>query len=351
MIDFRYHLVSIIAVFLALTVGVVLGSAALNGPTTALLRKSVASLRHDEENLRSQNGSLQQEINSNQQFAQVAEPVLLGHLLADERVVLVTAPGAPSQVTDKIGQALTQAGAKITGQVDIQSKLFDTSSGTQETLSLLTQRLTPSGIVLRTGGTLGQAGQLIASAILTQDGPGQPAAGSQDATSAAILSQFAAEGFLSVSEQPIARATLAVVIIPASPPTVNDSNTASQSLVTLCQELNLTDLATVVAGSVTGSGPGSAIQVMRAGGRQGHLSSVDDADTTIGQIVVAQTLYVQLTKGKSGSYGTGSGATAPGPSPAPTPSPSASAGGVTATQRSGRPKASASATPSASSSR
>jgi Ca2+/Na+ antiporter len=54
-IDFRYHLVSIVAVFLALAVGVVLGSAALNGPVVAGLRKSVSTLRHEEDNLGSQN--------------------------------------------------------------------------------------------------------------------------------------------------------------------------------------------------------------------------------------------------------------------------------------------------------
>jgi len=58
--------------------------------------------------------------------------------------------------------------------------------------------------------------------------------------------------------------------------------------------------------------------VMRNGGRAGHLSSVDNADHAIGQIVVAQALYEQL-RGVSGSYGAGPGATAPGPSPAPTP--------------------------------
>ena len=38
MVDFRYHLVSIIAVFLALAVGIVVGTAALNGPVLDSLR-------------------------------------------------------------------------------------------------------------------------------------------------------------------------------------------------------------------------------------------------------------------------------------------------------------------------
>jgi Copper transport outer membrane protein, MctB len=348
-IDFRYHLVSIIAVFLALTVGVVLGTTALNGPLTAGLRKSVSTARHEAENLGSENQSLHQQISSDQRFAQAAEPVLLAHLLSSERIVVVTAPGAPSQVTGSVTQALTQAGAKIVGQVNVQSMFFTPGSNVRNALSLLTQKLTPIGVSLRSGTPQAQAEQLIASAILTQDGLGEPAPGSQDSAGAAILTGFSTGGFLSVSGPDIVHATLAVVITPASPPATAGSNTAAQALVALCQQLNLADQATVVAGSAAGSGPGSAIQLLRSGAQIGHLSTVDDADTTSGQIVVAQALQELLTEAKPGNYGTGSGASAPGPSPAP--SPSASAVASTAAPRPGRSSASPSATSSASSRR
>jgi Copper transport outer membrane protein, MctB len=64
---------------------------------------------------------------------------------------------------------------------------------------------------------------------------------------------------------------------------------------------------------------------MRSGGQSDHFSSVDNADTVIGQIVTAQALYEQMTAGKSGSYGALTSASAAGPSPAPTPSPSTTA--------------------------
>jgi len=64
---------------------------------------------------------------------------------------------------------------------------------------------------------------------------------------------------------------------------------------------------------------------MRGNGRPSHLSSVDDADRTIGQIVVAQALFEQL-HGVSGNFGSLSTAAAPGPSPLPTPSATASTG-------------------------
>ena len=44
MIDFRYHLVSIIGIFLALAVGIVLGTTALNGPVLDDLRGRIDDL-------------------------------------------------------------------------------------------------------------------------------------------------------------------------------------------------------------------------------------------------------------------------------------------------------------------
>jgi len=265
MIDFRYHLVSIVAVFLALGLGLLVGATALQPTALGGLIRLSQQERKQIDSALATNRQLSRQIASNDQFAQSVAPQLLDQLLAGERVVVVEAPGTSLQ-----------------------------------------------------GSPVSQASQVIASAILTKDGPGQPVAGQRDASSVALLSGFGAGGFLNVTGHPDARATLAVVVLPDTPPSTSISDPQSQRLVTLAQQLNLIGQGTVVAGSVTGSGPGSAIDVMRNGGRAGHLSSVDNADHAVGQIVVAQALYEQL-RGVSGSYGSGPGATAPGPSPAPTP--------------------------------
>ena len=317
MIDFRYHLVSIVAVFLALGLGLLVGATALQ-PTalSGLIRLSQQEHKQIDSALAT-NRQLNRQIESNDQFAQAVAPQLLDQLLAGERVVVVEAPGAPGQVISGVDQSLTQAGAAISGHVQLQIKFFDTSPSTEQQLSQLAQRFAPPGANLP-GSPVAQASQVIAGAILTKDGPGQPVAGQRDAAGVALLSGFGAGGFLNVTGHPDARATLAVVVIPDSPQTTSISDPQSQRLVTLAQQLNLAGQGTVVAGPVAGSGPGSAIDVMRNGGRAGHLSSVDNADHPVGQIVVAQALYEQL-RGISGNYGFGPGATAPGPSPAPTP--------------------------------
>src|SRR5215471_3850779 len=313
MIDFRYHLVSIVAVFLALGLGLLVGATALQ-PTAlgTLTRLSQQERKQIDSAL-----ATSRQLASNDQFAQSVAPQLLDQLLAGERVVVVEAPGASGQVNSGVDQALAQAGATVSGHVQLQNKFFDTSPSTEQQLSQLAQQFAPGGASLQ-GSPVSQASQVIAGAILTKDGPGQPVAGQRDAGSVALLSGFGAGGFLSVTGHPDARATLAVVILPDTPPTTSISDPQSQRLVTFARALNLTGQGTVVAGSVAGSGPGSAIDVMRNGGRAGHLSSVDNADHAVGQIVVAQALYEQL-RGVMGSYGIGPGATAPGPSPAPTP--------------------------------
>jgi len=321
MIDFRYHLVSIVAVFLALGLGILLGATALQPSALGVLNKTSEQEHQQIGALIGTNGQLNGQLASNDQWAQTVAPQLLRQLLAGQRVVVVEAPGASSQVVSGISQALAWADATVSGQVQLQDKFFDVSPATQEQLTQLAQRFSQ---VPLTGTAVMQASQVLAGAILTKDGPGQPVAGQRDSASAALLSGLGAGGFLTVSGHPDARATLAVVVIPETPPSASGPELASQGLVTLAQQLNLAGQGTVVAGSVTGSGKGSAIDVMRGDHQAGHLSSVDDADRTIGQIVVAQALYEQL-HGVSGSFGSLSSAAAPGPSPAPTPSASPSA--------------------------
>ncbi|HXZ75786.1 MAG TPA: copper transporter [Streptosporangiaceae bacterium] len=317
MIDFRYHLVSIVAVFLALGLGLLVGATALQPTALGGLTSLAQQERKQIDSALAANRQLTRQIDSNDQFAQAVAPQLLDQLLAGERVVVVEAPGASGQVVSGVDQALTQAGAAISGRIQLQNKFFDTSPSTEQQLSQLAQQFAPAGTSLH-GSPVAQASQAMAGAVLTKDGPGQPVAGQRDAASVALLSGFGAGGFLTVTGHPDARATLAVVIIPDSPQSTSPSDPQSQRLVTLAQQLNLTGQGTVVAGSVAGSGPGSAIDVMRNGGRAGHLSSVDNADDAVGRIVVAQALYEQL-RGVSGSYGASASATAPGPSPAPTP--------------------------------
>ena len=345
MIDFRYHLVSIVAVFLALAIGIVVGSTALKPAVLSGLQKTANAEKKRIDALYAQNRLYQNQLGAAEAYAQAGEHLALNGLLDGQRVVLVTAPGFPGGVVTGVTSVLAQAGATVSGQVQLQSQFF--AAGTQSNLDTLNGQLTPADVTLRAGSEQAQAAELIASAILTKDGPADPPAGVADASGKSILSGYAAGGFLSTSGNPAARATLAVVIIPGSPPATSAASTASQTLVTVAQQLNLAGNGTVVAGPVSGSGPGSAIDVLRSAGRVDHFSSVDNADTAIGQIVVAQALYEQMTAGRSGNYGSLASATTAGPSPAPTPSPATTATSTSRQSPSRKRTAGASAHPDA----
>ena len=352
MIDFRYHLVSIVAVFLALAIGIVLGSTELQGPTYNLLNQTTAKLQNELDQASSQRDTAQQQANLGQNYAQAVQPVVLHDLLAGQRLLIITEPGAPASVVTAISNAATKdAGAAVTGQIALQSKFFDNSDTTLASLNQISLAMSQAdGIVLTTGTPYQeQAAQVIAGEILTRasgsstQGAGvQPStsssAGSQQDTNAAtMLGAYANEGFLTISGQPSAPATLVVIVTPQTAPSDGSADPVDQLLVPVAEELAAKSSAAVVAGVSADSGPGSPIAVLRASSAASKVSTVDDADFVAGQSVVIQALAAQLNGANPGSYGFANGASAVAPSPAPTPSASASPT-ATASSPSKKPK-------------
>ena len=331
MIDFRYHLVSIVAVFLALAIGIVLGTTALNGPVTRALTTTTGQLQSENQNLRSTNGALQQQVNGANSFAQTAAPQLLAHQLDGQRVLLVTAPGASAPMASGMTTTLKEAGATITGQIALQPRFFDTSASTQSYLDSLSQNLAaqakPSSLTLADGTPAQHAAQVLAGALLTRSDPagtgsGGGQAGNHDAPAdSAVLSGFGQAGFLTASAAPSARATLALMIAPANPEPAT-ANAANQALTAVTAALGSGSMGALMAGSSSAAGPGGAITALRGSSSAQQVSSVDDADTPIGQVTVAWAFSRQVNGHQAGSYGTGSGSTAVAPSPPPSPSPS-----------------------------
>jgi Copper transport outer membrane protein, MctB len=342
-IDFRYHLVSIVAVFLALAIGIVLGSTELQGPTYNLLNQTTGKLQNEYNQASSERDVAQQQADLGENYAQAVEPVVLHDLLAGQRLLIVTEPGAPASVVTAISNAATQdAGATVTGQIALQPKFFDPSDTTQDGLNQINLAMSQAdGIVLNTGTTYQQqAAQVIAGEILSRAssaGPdatvqpstqpsGSPSAGGQLETNAqTMLASYADAGFLTISGQPAAPATLAVLVTPQTAPADGTTDPLDQILVPVAEELAAKSSATVVAGVSADSGPGSPIAYLRASTEASKVSTVDDADFVAGQSVVIQALASELNGANPGSYGIANGASAVAPSPAPTPSVSASA--------------------------
>jgi hypothetical protein len=343
MIDFRYHLVSIVAVFLALAIGIVLGATELQGSTLGLLRAENNSLTNKLNEAYAERDGFAQDAGASDTFLQAAEPKLLNGTLAGDKVVLVTEPGAPSAIIDGIEKAAGAgyAGATVTGTVALQPKFNDLSGTTRSSLSAIDAEVAATdGAVLPAADgqqTVYQqyAAYLIATAILGKAG-GPPGLTVPDAQG--LLAAYAKSGYLTTSGAPWNPATLVVIVGPQAAPSDGPDDPANQVLLAVAAQFAQASDATLVAGpEASSASSASAISVLRASSVSGKVSSVDNADTRLGQISAIWALADQQAGGKPSSYGV-SGASAVSPEPSSVPSATPTASGTPTPKATGKVK-------------
>ncbi|MGH3278149.1 MAG: copper transporter [Trebonia sp.] len=342
MIDFRYHLVSIVAVFLALAIGIVLGSTALQGSTIDVLRHTSDSLQNQLNAASAQRDSFEQAADADSEFLQTAEPKLLSGMLPDTKMLLVTEPGAPSSVISGIQSAAKYAGATITGTIALQPKFNDLSGATRADLSEINSRLAaPSGVVLTPATTdpktayQQEAAQLIADAALERSA-NEPSLALADPQ--ALLKAYTDGGYLTYTGTPAARATLAVVITAPASASDGPGNPADEVLLALAGQFASFSAATLVAGPVMGSSlSNSPVSVLRNSSVSSQVSTVDNADKRVGQVAAVWALADQLQGAKPRSYGV-SGASAVSPVPSAVPSTTPAATVTTPASKTGKGK-------------
>jgi hypothetical protein len=318
-IDFRYHLVSIIAVFLALAVGLVVGSTALSGKAVEFLTARQRAAVAENGSLLKEKGALTNQVNADQAFCQAASQRLVGGLLAQEKVVVVVAPGASNAVTNGVMTVLHQAGATVTGQVYLQQSFLTTSAGTETSLTSLAQTLAAeTGLPAPVQSQSQVAGQQAIAQVL--------AASVLDGTSGAALSAKASVHILSglrqtgyvMADSITQTASLAVLVTPGGPP---PPTATSAVLVAVAAQLKQASSGTVMAGAVESIGNDSVTS--NENSSADSVSTVDNADTECGQVMVVWALTYALDGKQPAAYGIESGNA---PSPAPTPSGTPTAG-------------------------
>jgi hypothetical protein len=142
MIDFRYHLVSLVSVFLALAVGIVLGAGPLEGSIGQTLTDQVDALRNDRDTLRDDLASAETALQHREEFITAVTPALVDEQLGGRSVVLVPLPGAETNELDSLTTALEGAGATVTGRVGVTTTWTD--PGEQAARDELVTRLAPT---------------------------------------------------------------------------------------------------------------------------------------------------------------------------------------------------------------
>ncbi|MCA1709577.1 MAG: copper transporter, partial [Actinobacteria bacterium] len=142
MVDFRYHLISLIGVILALALGILAGSGFLGGPILEQLQSSVDEFRGDKDRLQEVITEQDARLDRSEDFARAAEALMVRGQLAGDEVVVFQFEGTDGRLLDGVHDALAGAGAQVISQITFREKLALASAPIQDELSLLTGSLT-----------------------------------------------------------------------------------------------------------------------------------------------------------------------------------------------------------------
>ena len=312
MIDFRYHLVSIIAVFLALAVGIVLGTAALNGPIQANLNDNLSRVTSDKRGLEGDVSQLREQVGAADAFAQSVGPRLVRGALEDERVLVVTTPQTPPDLVERLTPLLQQAGAQVSGTLQLLPALSDPEQ--RALVEDLVAQVVPAGVELPGTGAVERATAELAAALTrAPDGRGVEPEEAQAVVSAfteADLVEFASP------DETLQPATLAVVLTGAAPEQLAPPEQVQQSaVVAMAGALDRRSAGAVLAGPVGSAGERGTVRLLRSEQAQaGRVSAVDNADRGTGLVTLVLALAEQR-RGGVGQYGTGEGASTALPAP------------------------------------
>ena len=165
MFDFRYHALSLVAVFLALGIGIVLGASLGDSVVSEANRDVRSSLRGDVVEARSEARSAAQATANRDAFIAASFDRLAGNRLRRQRVAVVASGGLPEEVERPVRDAVEDAG----GTIDSESE-FDA----EPDLAKLSKEL--PGRFHRLGATAGELRPLtrrLGRALVRGDAPAQ----------------------------------------------------------------------------------------------------------------------------------------------------------------------------------
>lgn len=111
----RYHATSLIAVFIALAVGILIGAEFGGDALTNTRRDLERSLVGNLQDARSQVNDLNGDLNKSNEFASRVYPVLTRDKLEGKRVAILALGGLPSDITGEVEDALAPTGGRLVG--------------------------------------------------------------------------------------------------------------------------------------------------------------------------------------------------------------------------------------------
>lgn len=297
MINFRYHIVSLMAVFIALAVGIAVGVSLSPSVDKTILAQAkrdtdqVAALRAE----LSRRDSLDTYRSTYEQ--RTGQLVLAGEM-PDARVALVVMPDAPGPVVTAIADAVTQSGGRVVTQVKVNEDVFDATPSADVDKALA--ELRPVGLT-DDMSTATKVGWSLSRAIASKTVTGR------DGYAKSVGRTLASAGLVDVREDVDDTAQLVVVV---TAPTVVPAPATETTTAHVELELGIREqgggsdrIPVVVAGPNSDGLDGTDVGAIRTtSDAASELSTVDVADLPSGVVTTVLAGKEQIL-GRQGHYG------------------------------------------------
>jgi hypothetical protein len=301
-IDFRYHIVSIVSIFLALAVGIVLGAGPLKEDIGNGLTQQTSALRAEKTQLRTELDAARRGSTARDTFSAVVAPAIMKDKLASKFVALVVSPGVDADLVKNTTTALTTAGAKVGSTITLTDAWADPSKRTfRNTLANQLAELVKAPLAASPDQL---AATVLARAILGGTGLSTQRV---DPSASAALDGLVAGDLIKVSPDQIVPSSAVVFLAgPVKGPTQADTDAMLATYVQLARSLDAAGSGAVVASRSNTSDATRSGDLVAAARKDSEAakvaSTVDDADLPMGETTLVLALAQQYSGGV-GQYG------------------------------------------------
>jgi hypothetical protein len=307
-ISLRSHAISLAAVFLALAIGVALGSGLLSNTVLSGLRDDKQHMQNQINGLTDDKNALNEKLSAAGEFDAQMSPRILRDALTGKSVMLFRTPDAADDDVEALTRFVGEAGGTVSGTIALTQEFVDANSA-EKLLSVVNSPIVPAGRQLSTKlvDQGSQAGDLLGIALLRGKDPAAPAV--DDTQRDAVLAALRDTGFVTYGSQHIGAADTALIVTGGE--LGEDAGNHGATVARLAAGLAPHGTGTVVVGrdgSATGT---AAVAVTRSDpALTGAVSTVDDIDSQSGRITTVLALQELAGGGRPGQYGIGQGASA-----------------------------------------
>lgn len=123
MVNFRFHLVSLVAVFLSLGIGILIGSTVIDQSIVQRLESNRRTLVNQREAAQADANETERQLAQWTDFGDQARAKLLGGRLTEVPVMVLVIEGVDNDIVDRVRDALRTAGAADRGTLRLTKKL------------------------------------------------------------------------------------------------------------------------------------------------------------------------------------------------------------------------------------